>query len=161
MTVYGQLIQDARRINVENLGAFTANTTVTTPPIFMAPPGCGSIRVIGIHVAASAVPVDNDGTLVLNVYARDVSEGAADTLVSAQDLETLIVAANKAYELTQASDSTEKIFTLEEGDTIYCTLVSNSAGIDTNTNLTLAIEYYPVPDYTSFERVKHPSEYVV
>ena len=157
---YGDLIQDARRLTHLSLGAFTANTTVVAAPRFGVPPGTPKVRVLGIHVVCSAVPADDDGTMLLNVINYDASEAADDALVSSQDLEALILVANKTYECTLATEGTEKELTLEAGDSIRCTLVNNSAAISGgNPNVTVIIEWMAVFDATDQTRVQHASAY--
>jgi len=160
MTAYGQKVSDeARRLTYLDLGAFTANTTVTPGPRFGCPPGTTGVRITGIHLLGSGIPNDPDGVLVVNGLVNDVSEGADDTIVAAEDLETLLVAANRFYEATLAADGTEKILTLEAGDSLRFTLVSDSAAITLNPNVVVAIEWHHVPDYDDITRVQHPSEY--
>jgi hypothetical protein len=159
--LYGESIQSQRRLTFLNLGAFTANTTVTAAPRFGAPLGITAIRIIGIHLCSDGVPSDADGTLVFNAIVNDISEGGDDTIVSAEDLETLIAAANRWYECTLAAEDTEKQLTINPRDSVRFTLVSDSAAIDTNPDLTVCIEWHPVPDPTNHDRIKHATEYNV
>lgn len=160
MPVYGDTIEANRRLTFLDLGAYTANTAVIPAARFGCPPGVKGIRIIGLHIMGSAIPNDPDGVLLVNVDVNDISEGATDVLVSAADMETLLVAANKWYELTQESDSSEFIFTLEPGDVLSCDLTSDSGAITTNPNLTLCIEWHNVPDYdNSHLRVQNPADY--
>lgn len=147
-TVRGDSYQRARRHTFLSLGQFTANTTVTAAPLFGAPLGCGLIRILGIHVAGSAIPSDPDGTMLLNAIVNDISEGADDTIVSSADLETLLVAANQFYEATLATETSEFQLNLFEGDTVRFTLVNNSVAISTNPNVTVCVEWIPIPDDT-------------
>ncbi len=161
--IKGLSLQVARRFFASVVSQFTANTTVTRR-IAAVPPGTGKIRVLGLHIVCDAIPSDADGTLLLTVRNRDISEGAYDTLVSAQDLETLVTAADRAFELTQAAEGAEKEFTLEEGDALDFQLVNNSAAIDVNPNVQVIVEYIPVPDphdSNLSEPVKDQSKYVV
>lgn len=119
-----------------NLGQFTANTTVTPGPRVVFD-RAGVIREI--WVAGSAVPSDADGTLLLNALVYDASEAGDDTIVSSQDLETLITVANKSYELTLATETSENELTVAAGDSLRFTLVNNSAAIDTNPNLSVVV----------------------
>lgn len=150
-TTYGASLQLARKFMYMDLGQFTANTTVTPSPRFGCVPGVGKIRILGLHICCDVVPVDADGTMLINALVNDISEGADDTLVSSGDLEALVVAANKWYELTLAADSTEKIRTLETGDSLRFTLVNNSAAIGTNPKVQVAIEYILLPRLQSEE----------
>jgi hypothetical protein len=157
--VYGAKVEAQRRLSFLNLGSFTANATKTIAEFFGCPPGIKGIRVVGVHVAGDAIPSDPDGTMLFNAIVNDISEGADDTIVSSEDLETLMVAANRWYECTLAAEDAEKQLTLEPGDSVRFTLVNNSAAITTNPNVTVCVEWHPVPDYDDLDRVQHPSEY--
>lgn len=119
-----------------SLGQFTANVTVNPAPkvIFDRP---AVIREI--WVAADAIPADPDGTMLLNVIVRDISEAADDTIVASADLEALILVADKGYKLTLAAETSENELTVEAGDTLRCSLVNNSAAIGTNANITVQV----------------------
>ena len=120
--------------------------------------GCPSIRILGIHVSASAILDDPDGTMLLNALARDVSESADDTLVSSFDLDgTPTATADEFTEVTYAADSTELIFTLDPGDSLRFTLVSNSAAITTNGTVAVIVEYINVPRTQTDEGTANPS----
>lgn len=119
-----------------SLGAFVANVTTTTLPRFIAD---RQLVVRELWIACSAIPADADGVMTVTVKNFDVTEAADDVLVSAQDLETLILVANKAYKMTLAAETTENELTLEPGDTIRVELISNSAAIDTNANVTVMV----------------------
>lgn len=119
-----------------SLGTFTANSTVVAAPRLLFD---RAAVIREIWVAGSAIPSDADGTMLLNALLNDVSEGADDTLVSSEDLETLIVAANKAYECTLLTEGSENELTVAAGDTLRFTLVSNSAAIDTNPNVSVMV----------------------
>lgn len=161
--IYGQRLDSARRLTYLDLGGFTANSTVTPTARFGCPVGvAGGLRVIGIHVSGDAVPSDADGTMVVNALVNDVSEAADDTIVSSEDMETLITAANQFFEATLATETSEKELTLEPGDTLRFTLVSDSAAIDTDSNLVVCVEWHEIPDWTSDEQlvtVEHPDVY--
>jgi hypothetical protein len=159
-TTYGRGLQMVVKQMVVPIGTFTANSTVTTRTGFGVPAG-RKFRITSLSVVSDAIPADPDGTMLLNILARDVSEGAADSLVASADLETLVTEADKAYGLTLATETSEKEFTLEAGDTIYATKVNNSAAIGTNANLFLVIEYFIVPSYPETTAVGHPSNYIV
>lgn len=121
--------------------AFTANATKTCQPIHVFD-RAGVIREFWI--ATDAIPSDADGTMLLSVFNYDITEAAADTLVSSQDLETLVVAAKTGYQLTNATETSENEFTVEAGDILYTSTVSNSAAIDTNVQLTLVMLFQPL-----------------
>lgn len=122
--------------SVLSLGQFTANVTTTTLPRFIAD---RQLVIRELWIACSAIPADADGVMTVTVKNFDVTEAADDTLVSAQDLETLILVANKAYKMTLAAETTENELTLEPGDTVRVELISNSAAIDTNANVTVMV----------------------
>lgn len=92
--------------------------------------GQNRVRIMGIAVASATVPVDADGTMLINVKAYDKSEAGADTLVSGFNAEALV--ANTASDLTFAAETSEVERTLAAGDALYAELVNNSVGIDTN-----------------------------
>lgn len=127
--------------SVLSLGQFTANTTVVTLPRFIAD---RRIVIRELWVAFSAIPSDADGVMTLTVKNFDVTEAADDVLVNAQDMETLILVANKGYKLTLAAETSENERTIEIGDTIRVELINNSAAIDTNANVSLEIIYQPL-----------------
>lgn len=85
-----------------------------------------------VTISASAVPSDADGTLVATVKKWDASAGAAVTLSAATDLETLITVAKKGYRIELLDTLTEEQIYLDDGDSVYVEIVSNSAAIDTN-----------------------------
>lgn len=126
---------------VLSLGQFTANTTVVTLPRFIAD---RRIVIREVWIAASAIPADADGVLTVTAKVFDVTEAADDTIISAQDLETLVLVANKGYKMTLAAETTENERTLEVGDTLRFELISNSAAIDTNANISVQILYQPL-----------------
>lgn len=126
---------------VLSLGAFTANTTVTTLPRFIAD---RRMVIREVWIACSAIPADADGVLTVTAKVFDVTEAADDTIISAQDLETLVLVANKAYKMTLAAETTENEQTMEAGDTLRFELISNSAAIDTNANVSVVVIYQPL-----------------
>lgn len=141
----GQNIVSARRYDYLSLGQFTANTTVVPAPRWGVGVGVPGARVLGIHVACSAIPSDPDGTMLLNVFNNDISEGAEDTLVASADLEALVTVADRWFEMTLAADGAEEIRTLAAGDAVRTSLVNNSAAITTNPNVSICIEWISVP----------------
>jgi hypothetical protein len=52
--------------------------------IFAVPVGFGSVRITNIEWVSDAVLNDADGTILVTVSARDVTEGADDVLVNAE-----------------------------------------------------------------------------
>lgn len=128
-------VSPAERI-VLSLGAFTANTTVTAPPMIVFD---RAAVIREIHVACSAIPSDPDGTMLLNAIVYDVSEAADDTIVSSADLEATVLAALTGYKLTLATETSENELTVAAGDTLRFTLVNNSAAITTNPNTSVVV----------------------
>jgi len=157
--VYGAKVEAQRRLTFMDLGAFTANTAVIPAARFGCPPGVIGIRIIGIHFLCDAIPSDPDGVLTVNADVYDASEAATDTIVAAEDLETLAVAAATWYEATLAAETAEKQLTLEPGDSLSFDLTSDSAAITTNPNVSVCIEWHPVPDHSDLDRINHPSVY--
>jgi hypothetical protein len=123
---------------VLSLGQFTANTTVT--PTARLPFERRAV-IREIHVLADAVPADPDGAMLLNAIVNDVSEGGSDTIVSSQDLEALVTAANRTFECTLATEGSENELTVEAGDSLRFTLVNNSAAVGTNANIHVLVLY--------------------
>lgn len=157
--VYGAKVEAQRRLTFLSVGQPTANTTTTPGEKFGCPPGVAGVRIIGLHIAADAVFADADGTLVVNALVNDVSEGADDTIVSSWDVESNVTAAHRFYEMTLATETSEKELTLEPGDSLRFTLVSNSAAIDTQADFVFCVEWHPVPDHSDLDRINHPSQY--
>lgn len=158
MTVFGQTLQDARRQVAVFVNTVTPNVT-TTLYAFAVPVGMGKVRVEKVSWVSTAALSDADGTILANVLARDASEGADDTLVSSQSIEA--GTAHALADFTLATEGAEKEFTLDEGDSVRVTIVSNSAAIDTNGAVGIFITYYPIPQYGAeqSQRVQHPSTY--
>lgn len=151
MLGYGMDLQTARKLAYFNLGQFTANTTVTAQARFGVPPGVGGVRILGIHVLTDAIPADPDGTMLLKALVNDVSEGADDTVLTGQDLEATCAAANRWYECTLDSESSEKELSLDAGDSVRFQLINNSAGIGTNANVHVCVEFVLLPRLGSDE----------
>jgi hypothetical protein len=164
MLGYGTDIVTARKLAYLGLDTFTSGSNTASPAVrFGVGLGCPSVRILGIHLAASAVP-ESDGTMLLNAFVYDASEAADDTLVDEANMETLITAANTFYEISSYEDddsSDEQIFTLDPGDTLRFTLVSNNT-INTNPNFTALIEYFNIARRQSNESepsyVGYPSQ---
>jgi hypothetical protein len=130
---------------VLSLGQFTANTTVTPAPRLVFD---RAAIIREVWIVASAIPADPDGTMLANVLIHDTSEAGSDTIVSSQDLETLITEANKSYEMTLASEGTENELTVAAGDSLRATLVNNSAAIGTNADISLLVIFQVIEPVT-------------
>lgn len=122
------------------VGQWTANSTVTV--LGMTFDRAAVIREVWF--AADAVPSDADGTMLINVNIRDITEGAADVIISSFDAEGVILASLKTYKATLATETAENQNTTEAGDTLYFTLVNNSAAIDTNAKIVATIVYQTI-----------------
>ena len=157
--VRGAKVESQRRLTFLDLGAFTANATASPAARTGCPPGVKGMRIIGIHVLGSSVPSDPDGTMLLNVLVKDATEAADDTIVASEDLETLLAVADQFYEATLAAETAEVQNTLYPGDSLRATFVSNSAAISTNPNVTLCMEWRPVPDEAELERIGRATDY--
>ena len=123
-----------------NVGQWTANNTVSSL-VFIAD---RALVVREVWIACDAIPADADGTMLVTVKARDVSEGAFDTLVNAFNAESVVLVANKGYQATLATETTENEWTLAAGDAITVDLVSDSAAINTNANVLVSILWQPL-----------------
>jgi hypothetical protein len=136
--------------------SLVVNST-NTQFVFHVPVGFGSVRIVGIEWVASAILSDADGTILLTVLARDISEAADDTLVASTSIEagTALVPAA----LTLITEGTEKELTLDEGDSVRVTIVNNSAAIDTNGAVEVAVYYHSIPRETAGDDIKHASFY--
>lgn len=157
----GKGLQVVKRFAMLSLTNFGANTTVTRRTGFSVPAGSGEkFRIKRLSVLTDAVPSDADGTLLLNAFVRDVSEGAADQIVTSADLEALVTAADRNFALTLNAETSEFELTMDEGDSMYFTLVNNSAAIDTNPNVFVVVEYFLIPKVET-EQVGYPSQYGV
>lgn len=123
-----------QRITVP-LGQFTANATKTT----LALPFDRKAVIREIWFAADAVPSDADGTLLINVHARDKSEAAFDSLVASFDAEAQLTVAFEGKKATLVAESSENEWTVDAGDSLRIQQVSNSAAIDTNANIVMVV----------------------
>jgi hypothetical protein len=156
-TIFGRNLPEARRVFKASITSFPVNGSSTIIPLCM-PSGGGKFRVESVQWVASAVLNDADGTMLVSVIARDISEAADDTLVNAQSVEG--GTANQTAAFTLASESSEKEFTLEEGDSVRVTFTNNTAAIDTNGAITVFIIGYPLPlPYDPSAGVKYESQY--
>jgi hypothetical protein len=155
-SIFGRSLQEARRVANASLTAFPVNSTAILHALVL-PAGHGKVRIEKISWVASAALNDADGTMLVTVTARDKSEAADDVLVNAASVEA--GTANESADFTLEADSTEKIFTLEEGDSVRVSFVNNSAAIDTNGAISVYITYFPVPAYEAGPGVQHASAY--
>lgn len=155
-SILGRDLQAVQEIAAAQLTAFPINTT-SIVYAFVVPVGFGPVRVVKVSWSASAVLNDADGTMLVSVIARDASEGADDTLVSAGSVEGGV--AHAVADFTLAAEGTEKEFTLDEGDSIRVTFTGNSAAIDTNGAIGVFIHLHPIPTETAGNDVKHASNY--
>jgi hypothetical protein len=140
-TIYGRSLQEARRVAMAQLTAFPVNST-SIEYVLVLPTGGGRVRIEAVYWTASAVLNDADGTMLVNVLARDASEGADDTIVNAQSVEGGTAHAVAAFALV--AETAEKERTLDEGDSLRVTFVNNSAAIDTNGAITVFVVYHPI-----------------
>jgi hypothetical protein len=138
------------------LDAFPVNTT-TKRMVFAVPAGFGSIRITNIEWVADAVLNDADGTCLVTVSARDITEGADDVLVNAQNIEG--GTANVPASFTLVAETAEKEFTLDEGDFIHVSFVGNSAAIDTNGHVSVFVTYVSIPREAVGNDIKHSQFY--
>ena len=156
LTAYGaglQVVQDQATVAVN---AVTVNVA-TTLYAFTVPVGFGSVRVVKVSWVSTASLNDADGTILVSVLARDVSENADDILVNAQSIEA--GTAHALADFALVAETSEKEFTLDEGDSVRVTITNNTATIDTNGAVAVTIHYHPVPDETAGVDVKHASFY--
>lgn len=156
-TIFGRSLQEARRLAVAELAAFPVNST-SIQYILALPTGGGRMRVEAAYWTASAALSDADGTMLVNLIARDASEGADDTLVSSASVEGGTAHALAAF--TLATEGAEKEFTLDEGDTLRVTFVNNSAAIDTNGAISVFVVYHPIPNDEQGPGVRRLSAYL-
>lgn len=154
--LYGDSLQKARRVLVAELAAFPINTT-SIQYVYTLPVGYGKFRIEKVQVVRSAVLADSDGTMVVSVINYDASEAADDTLVSAADVEG--GTAHVPADLTLATETSEKEFTMDEGDSLRVVFTNNSAAINTNGAISVLIFGHPVPNYSDQASVLHPSKY--
>lgn len=148
--------QFSQHVATVSLNAFPVNGS-STAYIFTVPTGFGPVRIERIMFVSPQVNSDADGTMLVSVLARDVSEGADDTLVNAQNVE-----ANTAHALTDftlAAEGAEKEFTLDEGDSVRVTFTNNSATIDTNGPIAVSVFFHSIPKETAGDDIKHATFY--
>lgn|SRR5574341_532708 len=156
-TILGRNLPEARRIAVAELAAFPVNST-SIQYVYAVPTGGGKVRVEAVYWVASAALSDADGTMLINVLARDSSEGADDTLVSSFSVEGGTAHALAAA--TLEAETSEKERTLDEGDSLRVTFVNNSAAIDTNGAISVFVVLFPLPlPYDASAGVRYESSY--
>lgn len=155
-TIFGRSLQEARRVFNFTATGFPVNSSFTLIPLVM-PTGMGKFRIERICWASNVVLNDADGTMLVTIHNRDISEGADDTLVNAQSVEG--GTAHLTTDFTLVAETSEMERTLDEGDSVRVILTNNSAAIDTNGALTISIIGHPVPNYDSGPGVKHASQY--
>lgn len=156
-TIFGRNLPEARRVLTAELAAFPVNAT-SIQYILGIPTGGGKFRIEGVYWTASAVLSDADGTMLINVLARDSSEGADDNIVASFSVEGGVAHALAAA--TLSAEGAEKEFTLDEGDTLRVTFVNNSAAIDTNGAISVFVVGFPLPlPYDATAGVKFESAY--
>lgn len=116
-------------------GTVTANTTTT----HFLPPIHRKAYLFRASAVCQTVPADADGTLLATLKKWDASADAAVTLSSALDLEALTAKESSAF--TLSTSLTEAQRRIDEGDSLYVEVVSNSAAIDTAAvNLKFTVE---------------------
>lgn len=138
------------------LDSFPVNST-TKRMIFAVPVGFGSVRVVNIEWVADAVLNDADGTMLVTVSARDITEAADDVLVNAASVEGGTANVPAAFAL--ATETAEKEFTLDEGDFLHVSFINNSAAIDTNGHISVFVTYHSIPRDAVGDDIKHASFY--
>lgn len=141
--ILGESLQLARKLATLNGLQAVVNTTQTRE-LLALPPGAGPHRIEFVAVSGSVVPADADGTFLLNVSVYDSSEVASDNIVVNQDLETLITVAHKSYLCALAAEGAEKERIIEGGDSIWLTLVNNSAAVEANPFLAVTVALIPL-----------------
>ena len=155
-SLYGFDRQFAQGVAVAALTAFPVNSA-SIEYVLNVPTGFGSIRITDIAWVASAVLSDADGTMLVSVIARDVSEAADDTLVNGASVEGGTAHVPASFSL--AAEGSEKEFTLDEGDSLRVTFTNNSAAIDTNGAIAVFVTYHSIPRETAGEDIKRASFY--
>lgn len=156
-SILGRNLQEARRVLTAELAAFPVNST-SIQYVLALPTGGGKFRIEKVLWTASAVLSDTDGTMLINVIARDSSESADDNIVASFSVEG--GTAHAVAEATLAAEGAEKEFTLDEGDTLRVTFVNNSAAIDTNGAISVFVIGFPLPlPYDATAGVKYENSY--
>lgn len=157
-TTFGKAVHAAAHILLTRDATFTVNGTQTYICGGVGGGQPGKYRINRAWIMCNAIPSDADGTLLANLFVRDDSEGASDQLIVSQDLETLVVTANKWFPLTLAAETSEKERTIEAFDAMWFTVVNNSAAIDTNPQSQFMVELIPLPTFTD-DVVKYEGSY--
>lgn len=115
------------------LAQWTASSTVVDDMRFIARDRC---VIREVWFCGSAIPAGG-AAITLNVKVFDVINAADDTIVSAFDATTMIVA-NKAYKAVFAAETSANERTLEAGDSIRVELVA-AGTVTTNASVTALI----------------------
>lgn len=155
-SIYGADRQFAQHATTVSLNAFPVNST-TKLIAFQLPTGFGPARIAGIEWVADAVLNDADGTMLVTVAVRDISEGADDTLVNAASVEAGTANTPAAFSL--AAETSEKEQTIDEGDFVHVSFVNNSAAIDTNGRIAVTVFWHSIPTESAGNDIKHQSNY--
>lgn len=155
-SIYGFDRQFAQHATTVALNAFPVNGT-TKQIAFQLPAGFGKARIVGIEWVADAVLNDADGTMLVTVSNRDVSEGADDVLVNAASVEAGTANTPAAFSL--AAETSEFEYTMEEGDFVHVSFVNNSAAIDTNGRIAVTIFWHSIPKENAGDDIKHATFY--
>lgn len=153
---YGRSVQEQLRVVEAQVTSFPVNST-STIYVLTVPASLGSIRIVDIQWVASAVLADADGSCLVSVLARDVSEGADDTLVNAVNIEG--GTAHTPASFTLITEGTEKELTLDVGDSLRVTFTGSSAAIDTNGAVGVFVYFHPIPKENAGDDIRHASYY--
>jgi hypothetical protein len=155
-SLYGFDRQFAQHASCVSLNAFPVNST-TKLCAFQIPAGFGSVRIVSVEWVSDVVLSDADGTCLVTVSARDVSEAAADAVVASTNIEAGTANVPAAFTLT--AETAENELTLDEGDWVFVTFVNNSAAIDTNGMVAVTIFWHSIPTETAGSDIKHVTFY--
>lgn len=123
------------RFSSGNIGSITANTTNTfglggiSDKDTVAPVVDHTAYIDEVSVGCITIPVDADGTYLLNIKKFDASAGSGVSIVTGFDMEALV--AGKSDRATLVTTLTDAQRVVDYGDYLYAELVSNSAAIDT------------------------------
>lgn len=114
------------------LASIQASTlTASTTTSFRIPTPKRRLRVLRGTYCAHTLPIDADGTVLATLKKYDISAAAAVSLSSAVSLKVDVSVADTATAFTLLTTLTEAQLTVDEGDTLFVDVVSNSAAIDT------------------------------
>ena len=148
--------QFAQHATTVSLNAFPVNSTTKLIAVQL-PTGFGPARIVGVEWVADAALNDSDGTMLVTVSVRDISEGADDVLVNAASVEG--GTANTPAAFTLAAESSEREQTMDEGDFVHVSFANNSAAIDTNGRIAVTIFWHSIPKESAGDDIKHASNY--